>query len=92
MIRIKLTRHLFSFFPKLEGQELMVDARTVAEAVDALEALAPGLKGYVCDELGRARTHVNFFVNKDMIRDRRGLSDPLAPGDTLWILQALSGG
>lgn len=92
MVDITLTRHLFVFFPQLEGRALAVDASTVGEAIAALEALAPGIGFYLCDELGRLRPHVNAFVNHAMIRDRRGLSDPLAPGDHLHLLQALSGG
>ena len=87
-----LTRHLYSFFPHLEGKELAVEASTVAEVVRALEGLAPGIGFYVCDERGRVRRHVNIFVGKQMIRDRGGLTDPVAPGDEVHILQALSGG
>ncbi len=87
-----LTRHLYSFFPHLEGKELAVEASTVAEVVRALERLAPGIGFYVCDERGRVRRHVNIFVGKQMIRDRGGLTDPVAPGDEVHILQALSGG
>ena len=92
VVTVQFTRHLHTFFPKLEGTEVQVEAATVAEAVRALEAQAPGIAFYLCDELGRLRTHVNIFVNIDRVRDRRGLSDPLSDGDTLWILQALSGG
>lgn len=92
MVTVHFTRHLHSFFPKLEGTEVQIEASTVAEAIRALEALAPGLAFYLCDELGRLRTHVNIFVNIDRVKDRRGLSDRLRDGDTLWILQALSGG
>ncbi|MES2640622.1 MAG: MoaD/ThiS family protein [Myxococcota bacterium] len=92
MVTVQFTRHLHSFFPKLEGTEVKIEAATVAEGIRALEALAPGLAFYLCDELGRLRTHVNIFVNTDRVKDRRGLSDPLRDGDTLWILQALSGG
>lgn len=92
MVDITLTRHLFVFFPQLADRPLAVSATTVKEAIAALEPLAPGIGFYVCDERGRLRPHVNVFVNHDMIRDRRGLTDPLAPGDQLHILQALSGG
>lgn len=92
MVTVQFTRHLYTFFPQLEGREVRVEARTVAEAVAALEVLAPGLAFYLCDELGRVRRHVNLFVNTERIRDRRTMSDPLAEGDTLWVLQALSGG
>lgn len=92
MATVHLTRHLYSFFPLLEGRTLEVDARTVGEVVKALESLAPGIGFYICDELGRLRTHVNIFVANQMIRDRRGLSDEVGQNDQVHILQALSGG
>lgn len=92
MVTVHLTRHLYSFFPRLEEAEIKVEASTVAEVLQALEALAPGIGFYICDERGRLRTHVNIFVGKEMIRDRRALSDAVAAGDQVHILQALSGG
>ncbi len=92
MIRVHLTRHLFSFFPQLDGRVLEVQAETAAGVVEALEALAPGIRFYLCDELGRLRTHVNLFIGTRMLKDRRALTDPVAPGDAVHILQALSGG
>jgi hypothetical protein len=68
------------------------EATDVAGVVRALDALAPGIGFYVCDERGRMRPHVNVFIGNTMVRDRRQLSDVLAPGDTVSILQALSGG
>ena len=92
MATVHLTHHLYSFFPQLEGKEIKVEASTVSEVVQALERTAPGIGFYICDERGRLRTHVNVFVDKQMIRDRRGLSDAVAAGAEVHILQALSGG
>jgi sulfur-carrier protein len=92
MVTVHLTRHLYSYFPHLEGKEIAVEASTVADVVKALEGLAKGIGYYICDERGRLRTHVNIFVGKQMIHDRRGLSDAVADGDEVHILQALSGG
>jgi len=92
MVTVHLTRHLYSFFPDLEGKEIAVDASTVAEVVRALEGLAPGIGFYICDERGRLRTHVNVFVDKQIIRDRGGLSDAVTDGGEVHVLQALSGG
>lgn len=92
MVVVHLTRHLYSFFPHLEGRELAVEATTVAEVVRALEGVAPGIGFYICDERGRLRRHVNIFVGKQMIRDRGALSDPVVASDEVHILQALSGG
>ncbi|MFO0590961.1 MAG: MoaD/ThiS family protein [Polyangiaceae bacterium] len=92
MATVHLTSHLYSFFPHLEGKALTVEASTVSEVVQALERTAKGIGFYICDERGRLRTHVNIFVDKQMIRDRRGLSDPVGPEAEVHILQALSGG
>lgn len=92
MPRVELTRHLYAFFPALQGKELVVDATTVAEVVREMERIAPGFAFYVCDERGRLRRHVNIFVEEEPIADRGRLSDPVKPGSTVFILQALSGG
>jgi molybdopterin synthase sulfur carrier subunit len=91
-VSVRMTRHLHRFFPHLEGQDLQVQGETIAEILAAIEQIAPGFGFYICDERGRLRTHVNIFVGKQMVRDRRALSDTVADGDTVSILQALSGG
>ena len=92
MVTFQFTRHLFTFFPQLAEREVQVPAATVAEALAALEQLAPGIGNYLRDELGRLRPHVNIFVGTERIRDRRALADPVQPGDIISIYQALSGG
>jgi sulfur-carrier protein len=92
MPKVELTRHLYRFFPHLQGQELVVEASTVAEVVRALEAIAPGFAFYICDERGRLRTHVNVFIGDERIVDRERLTDRLEPNARVFILQALSGG
>jgi sulfur-carrier protein len=90
--KVELTRHLYQFFPQLEGKELSVEASTVAEVVRELERIAPGFAFYVCDERGRLRRHVNIFVEDASIGDRARLSDRVEPGARVFIMQALSGG
>ncbi|MFW6066989.1 MAG: MoaD/ThiS family protein [Myxococcota bacterium] len=92
MPAVKLTRHLFRFFPDLEGRELIVEASDVAGVVRQMEAMAPGFAFYVCDERGRLRPHVNVFIDEERVADRVRLSDRVAPDSTVHILQALSGG
>jgi hypothetical protein len=92
MAKVELTRHLYAYFPHLEGQELVVDASTVAEVVRELEKIAPGFAFYVCDERGRLRTHVNIFIGEDRVADRTRLTDRLAADARVYIMQALSGG
>ena len=92
MPTVELTSHLFQFFPALRDRPVSVEARTVAEVVRAVEAIAPGFAFYVCDEAGRVRQHVLVYVGERPLRDRGTLTDPVAPGDRVLILQALSGG
>lgn len=92
MPRVELTRHLYAFFPGLEGKELVVDGSTVAEVVREMERIAPGFAFYVCDERGRLRRHVNIFVEEEPVADRGRLSDRVEPDSRVFILQALSGG
>lgn len=92
MAEVVLTSHLFAFFPHLRGRKLVVEASNVAGVVEELERLAPGFAFYVCDERGRLRRHVNIFVDKEMICDRKALSDAVRPETQGFIAQALSGG
>ena len=92
MAQVELTRHLQSLFPQLPASPLTLDVSSLAEAVEALEGIAPGIGFYICDERGRLRQHVNIFVDSQMLVDRRGLSDPLEASSRVFIVQALSGG
>jgi len=92
MPQVILTKHLFRFFPALEGKEIIVEGTTVGEVLRALDALAPGIAFYVCDERGRVRQHVNVFIEEEPVVDRRDLTDAVAPDARVFIFQALSGG
>lgn len=90
MPTVKFTRHLRRFFPALET--VVVEGRTVAEVVNALDAVHPGLAGYLVDDRGALRKHVNIFVEDEMVADRRTLSDAVTEESRLFVMQALSGG
>src|SRR6266850_1357760 len=49
-------------------------------------------RAYVLDDQSRRRRHMVIFIDGDQVRDRDNLSDPVAPGAVIDILQALSGG
>jgi molybdopterin synthase sulfur carrier subunit len=87
---ISLTPHLTRFFPDLAPTH--VSATTIAEAVEALDRIHPGIAGYITDDSGALRQHVNIFLADKLIADRRALSDPVGPDDAIFIMQALSGG
>ena len=69
-----------------------VNGATVREVLDAAFRGNDVARGYVFDELGVLRKHMNVFVNGQMIRDRRGLTDPVPPEAEVYVMQALSGG
>lgn len=75
-----------------ETPTLMAAGATVRQVVEEGLAQDPLLRSYVLDEQGRLRKHVNIFVDGAMVTDRIGLSDPVAPGSEIYIMQALSGG
>ena len=71
---------------------LCAEGGTVRAVLDAALRDDPLLRGYVVDEQGRLRKHVNVFVDGEMIADRLRLTDPVAPQSEVYVLQALSGG
>ena len=72
--------------------ELTSAAESVRAALEDLERCHPELHRCVRDETGAVRRHINLFVNGAHVRDRGGIDAPLAPGDVLVILPAVSGG
>ncbi len=94
MARVRWTRHLERYFPALadHSSALEVNASTAAEVVQQLEALFPGIGGYIVDEHGALRTHVNIFIDGAPVRDRERLEDGVGAAAEVVIMQALSGG
>lgn len=62
-----------------------------AALMDALKT-APALAHYVFDDQHCVRRHVAVFINQRMVTNRQRLDDPLAEGDRVLVIQALSGG
>jgi molybdopterin synthase sulfur carrier subunit len=91
MPHVRFTKHLLRFFPGLKTH-LTMDGQTVAEVLAPLDAQYPRLAGYIIDERGALRKHVNIFVGKERVKDRHSLSDPVCEADQIHIFQALSGG
>lgn len=58
MPHVTFTRHLQRFFPTL-GESEEVPGATVRDILHELDRRYPGFSGYIVDELGRLRRHVN---------------------------------
>jgi MoaD family protein len=76
----------------LHNAEICIPARDVRELLAELARRHPQVHVRVCDERGDPRPHINVFVNDDHVRARAGLDTPLAAGDLVTILPAVSGG
>ena len=69
-----------------------VGGSTVRDALDAVFADHPTLRGYVLDDQNAVRKHVVVFVDGTAITDRIKLSDAVTPTSDIFVMQALSGG
>ena len=65
-----------------------VDGGTVGEALAALERDQPAIRGWILDERGHVRQHINAFVNGDYGSEET----PVGPDDRIDVLPAISGG
>jgi molybdopterin converting factor small subunit len=68
--------------------ELQIEGGTVGEVIARLEGSYPKLTGWVVDEQGSLRPHVNLFLNGE----RAGLEAKVEPSDSIQVLPAISGG
>ncbi|MCW9030373.1 MAG: MoaD/ThiS family protein [Gammaproteobacteria bacterium] len=92
MPTVEMTRHLYRYFPQLENRKIEVAAGSVAEVLEAVNAIAPGFTDYILDEHGTLRRHVNLSINDTVVIDKKTLSDRVQDDGTVYIFQALSGG
>jgi molybdopterin synthase sulfur carrier subunit len=89
MPTVSFTSALRRFLPVPATQ---VEGMTVGEALAAVFASRPALRGYVLDDQGAVRRHVAVYVNGEPVRDRAQMTDPVGMRDEIYVFQALSGG
>jgi molybdopterin converting factor small subunit len=70
------------------SSDLEMEGATVGEVLRGLETTHPKLEGWILDEQGRVRQHVNVFVNGERLKE----DAPVAAGDRLHVLPSISGG
>jgi len=68
--------------------ELEVDGATVHELLRSLEDLHPSVVGWILDERGAIRRHINVFVNGE----RGGEDTSVCAADRVEVLPAITGG
>lgn len=89
MPRVELTSHLARH---VDCPPEDVGGGTLREVLDAYLARHPKVRSYVFDEQGTLRRHVVLFVGETQALDRHGLTDVVAEDQTIYVMQALSGG
>jgi len=74
------------------AENVTVKARTLAQAVQALEAMFPGIGYRLLDDQGRMRRYVVVLVNEDPVGDLDPAAVALRDGDTVHLLPSTAGG
>jgi molybdopterin converting factor small subunit len=65
-----------------------IDGADVHSVLRGLEDLHPSVTGWILDERGTIRRHINVFVNGE----RGGEDTSVAAGDRVEVLPAITGG
>ena len=68
--------------------EHSLEGAAVDDLLRSLERDHPALSGWILDERGRVRRHINVFVAGEPSDEET----PVAPGDAVDVLPAISGG
>ena len=89
MATLQFTQQLRRF---TETPVIETAAVTLREALEEAFAANAQLRGYILDEQGHLRKNVAIFIDGERVRDHLSLNDPLSPGSSVHVLQALSGG
>ncbi len=78
--------------PIVGESTVKLEASTLAGAIDALMKRHPELRVHLYDESGTFRRHVLCYLNQTNSRWLERLDVPVAEGDTITIMQAVTGG
>lgn len=87
MATILLPRSLVSLIPAAP-RRCEVEATSVAEAIDRLDEVAPGIRNRLIDAGPTIRRHINVFVDGVPA----SLATPVGPESVLHVIPAVSGG
>jgi len=74
------------------ADEVSIEAASISELIDNLEAAHPGLKDRLCDANGEIRRFVNVYLNDEDVRFLDGRKTALKDGDEVSIVPAIAGG
>ena len=88
MVSVVLTANLQKYYPE---KSFRMEASTVLELLQKMDAVRANFSSYILEDDKSVRKHVNIFLNGDLL-PKSNTAAPLKNGDTVHIMQALSGG
>lgn len=83
---VTLPEELVRLFPGC-GRRVEVEASTIREVIDGLDARWPGMRDRLCDPTPRLRRRINVFVASE----RATLDTAVSPDDEIIVLTAIIG-
>jgi len=86
-VTVILPRSLVSLIPGTR-RSTEIEAASVAEGIDRLDELTPGLRNRLVDSGPTIRRHINVFVDGEMA----ALDTLVPPNATIHVIPAVSGG
>ena len=87
MVAVYLPASLVNLFPGAPRQ-IHVEAASVSDLLDRLDARWPGMRFRLCDAGPVIREHINIFVDGE----RSTLGTPVPPNAVVHVMAAVSGG
>lgn len=92
MIRVHLPRDLAAEYGAEHVQAVTPMRPSVGGVLAALAERLPGLVERICEADGDVRPHLHIFVDGAEVRSAGGIAAPVADGQEVWVIRAVSGG
>jgi len=89
MVTVSFTSNLLRH---VETPTAQVEGVTVRQVLEGYFQANPQVRNYILDDQNALRKHVAIFLNQELIEDRIEMSDSVRENDTIYVVQALSGG
>ena len=70
------------------NSDVKIEGASVLDVLRMLEAEHPRIVGWVLDEWGRIRRHVNVFADGELVRE----DEPIGPDARIYVLPSITGG
>ncbi len=72
--------------------DVALTGETVGDILRELVDQYPKIQSHIFDDKGQVRRHINLFVNKENIRDLKGLGTPVGEHDIVKVVPSVTGG